>query len=237
MAEAELAAAAVRHGAGDGTGGGWDGMRQHVRGSVVAVPLRPRCEPRSVPQRPELTRDGGDAGASTALCSLSFVCLDPVLAKANLYMFLTQALYFSTSGASDYFCAHLLPSPLLFLPMPWLPLLGLPCRAAEVVCASPLIPSDALAAAASAAAQSYDWLCRHGGRGVCAGRSSVQLHILHDIHERCGRHLLPGWRGAVPADYVNLELQAGILGHVSSQRWDPCCLLVFFDGLSLRAGR
>eukprot|EP01045_Picozoa_sp_COSAG04_P022950 COSAG04_NODE_2663_length_3766_cov_2.381238_3_plen_45_part_00 len=36
------------------------------------------------------------------------MCLDPVLAKANLYMFLTQALYFSTSGASDYFCAHLL---------------------------------------------------------------------------------------------------------------------------------
>jgi hypothetical protein len=40
--------------------------------------------------------------ASTALCALSFVCLAPQLAKANLYMFLTQALYFSTSGASDY---------------------------------------------------------------------------------------------------------------------------------------
>ena len=40
--------------------------------------------------------------ASTGLCALSFVCLPRQLAKANLYMFLTQALYFSTSGASDY---------------------------------------------------------------------------------------------------------------------------------------
>eukprot|EP01043_Picozoa_sp_COSAG02_P022720 COSAG02_NODE_1189_length_13995_cov_7.850101_6_plen_328_part_00 len=39
---------------------------------------------------------------STGLCALSFVCLSRQLAKANLYMFLTQALYFSTSGASDY---------------------------------------------------------------------------------------------------------------------------------------
>ena len=40
--------------------------------------------------------------ASTGLCAMSFVCLSRQLAKANLYMFLTQALYFSTSGASDY---------------------------------------------------------------------------------------------------------------------------------------
>lgn len=40
--------------------------------------------------------------ASTGLCALSFICLSRQLAKANLYMFLTQALYFSTSGASDY---------------------------------------------------------------------------------------------------------------------------------------
>lgn len=41
--------------------------------------------------------------ASVFLCSFAFFCLGPTLAKANLYMFLTNALYVSTDGALDYF--------------------------------------------------------------------------------------------------------------------------------------
>jgi hypothetical protein len=41
--------------------------------------------------------------ASICLCTLAFFCLGPTLAKANLYMFLTNALYVSTDGALDYF--------------------------------------------------------------------------------------------------------------------------------------
>lgn len=41
--------------------------------------------------------------ASVFLCTLSFWCLGPTLAKANLYMFLTSALYVSTDGALDFF--------------------------------------------------------------------------------------------------------------------------------------
>ena len=41
--------------------------------------------------------------ASITLCTAGFFCLGPTLAKANLYMFLTNALYISTDGALDYF--------------------------------------------------------------------------------------------------------------------------------------
>jgi folate/biopterin transporter len=40
---------------------------------------------------------------SVVLCGLGFFCLPDALAKANVYMFLTQALSLSTAGASDYF--------------------------------------------------------------------------------------------------------------------------------------
>eukprot|EP01051_Picozoa_sp_SAG22_P007057 SAG22_NODE_484_length_9912_cov_23.425150_7_plen_194_part_00 len=41
--------------------------------------------------------------AAISLCVLGFVCLDKGLAKANLYMFMTNALYISTDGALDFF--------------------------------------------------------------------------------------------------------------------------------------
>lgn len=41
--------------------------------------------------------------AATSLCVLGFICLDRGLAMANLYMFLTNALYISTDGALDFF--------------------------------------------------------------------------------------------------------------------------------------
>jgi hypothetical protein len=41
-------------------------------------------------------------GAAFVLCTLAFACLSPALAKANLYMFLTNALYISTDGAPSH---------------------------------------------------------------------------------------------------------------------------------------
>jgi hypothetical protein len=42
-------------------------------------------------------------GAASVLCTLGFFCMGRTLAKANLYMFLAQALYVSAEGALDFF--------------------------------------------------------------------------------------------------------------------------------------